>query len=254
MNRGWELVLLVGVSFSVGTLMWAMTIAVAARPRQGAVLPPPTWPRTRTPPGAHRALYCAAPILAAGVVFTTLYLDHTPAHLPAVELLVFGLPAAYTDARELRLPNQLTYGLTAVATITVLAMTSTGLAGNTAAALRALGCGAGYALLLLAIALFTPTGRPLKGDTGASSTTTATAVGLGDIKLAAGLGIVLGWSSLGALTTALLITATGHLLWLLGCTLTKRLRQRRSMTGTALGPWMILGALIGLTLAQHAAT
>jgi leader peptidase (prepilin peptidase)/N-methyltransferase len=253
MNREWELLLLVGISLSVGALMWAMTIAVSARPRQGAVLPPPAWPRTRTPPGTHRAFYSVAPILAAGVVFAALYLDHTPAHLPALELMVFGLPAAYTDARELRLPNQLTYGLAAVAAITVLALTSTGLPGNTGPALRALGCGTGYALLLLAIALFTPTGRPLKGDAGASSSTTATAVGLGDIKLAAGLGIVLGWSSLGALTTALLFTAGGHLLWLFGCTLTKRLRQRHSMSGTALGPWMILGALIGLTLAQHAA-
>lgn len=236
--------LLVAVSVSVmlAVLMWGMAIAVASYPRRGAVLPRPVWPWTATSPSARAAMWMSL-VFAATCVFVVVTMHWTPSHLPAVVLVIFGLPAAYTDARELRLPDKLTYPLAGTAIGTVAILSGLGLQGSI---VRALACGVGYAAVLLVIALGTPTGRPEPGAGGtASAPTAATALGLGDIKLAVGLGLVLGWSSLAALTAALAVTALGHLQWLIGCTMARRL-HRRGMNGSALGPWMVLGAILAL--------
>ncbi len=215
-------------------------------------LPPtyaPGWNSARRSP-ATRWGATAAVVLLAVPVFAVLAHGFTPTRVPALLLVVFGVPAAVTDARELRLPNELTYGLAGTAALTVGVLATLGVPGS---AVRALLCGLGYAAVLLAIAVCTPTGRTRGAEAGTAPAPAVTALGLGDIKLAAGLGIVAGWTSLPALTAALALGAVTHLLWSLGCTLARRTGHASGMSGTALGPWMVLGAVLALylTLASH---
>lgn len=185
-------------------------------------------------------------LLLAVPVLALLASGLTPTRLPALFMVVFGVPAAVTDARELRLPNGLTYGLSATAITTVGILTAVGVPGSLP---RALLCSFGYAAALLGIAIFTPTGRPRSTQAGSVAATSVTALGLGDIKLAAGLGVVLGWTSLPALTAAIALTAITHLLWVLCCAVARMIGHSSGMSGTALGPWMVLGAMVALYLA-----
>jgi len=230
-----------GVSVALTALMWVLARALARTPRTG-------WIGPRITPGP-----CRLPVfllLPAVPVFLLLVRGFTAAEIPALLLLVFGIPAAMTDARELRLPNELTYGLVVTATVAVGILTAFGVPGS---AVRALLCGVGYAGVLLAIAVFTPTGQPRGAEAGTAPAPAATALGLGDIKLAAGLGVVLGWTSLPALIAAIAVTAATHFLWIIGCAVARRAGQGSGMSGTALGPWMVLGAVVALYLAvpQH---
>jgi len=230
-----------GVSVALTALMWVLARTLACTPRTG-------WIGHRITPGP-----CQLPVfllLPAVPVFLLLVRGFTAAEIPALLLLVFGIPAAITDARELRLPNELTYGLVVTATVAVGILTAFGVPGSV---VRALLCGVGYAGALLAIAVFTPTGHPRGAEVGTAPLPVATALGLGDIKLAAGLGVVLGWTSLPALIAAVAVTAVTHFLWIIGCTVARRAGQGSGMSGTALGPWMVLGAMVALYLAvpQH---
>jgi prepilin signal peptidase PulO-like enzyme (type II secretory pathway) len=236
------------VSVALGGLMWAATIGVSNTPRRGAVLPRPAWPWTGSAKSSRRWLW-AFPALGAAGIFLVLTVGWSPSHVPAVLLVIFGLPAAYTDARELRLPNQLTYGLAATSAITVVILAAGGIPGS---AVRGLVCGAGYAAVLLAIALVSPVGAPVVGVAGTAPAPGAAALGLGDIKLAVGLGIVLGWTSLPALTAAMAVTALAHLLWVAGCSVGRKMGCSQGMRGTALGPWMVFGAAAALALALPA--
>jgi len=227
-------------SVALTALMWVLARTVARTPRTGWIGPPMA-------PGP-----CQLPVfmlLPAVPVFPLLDRGFTAALLPAL-LLVFGIPAAMIDARELRLPNELTYGLVVTATVAVGILTASGVPGSV---VRALLCGVGYAGALLAIAVFTPTGHPRGAEAGTAPAPAATALGLGDIKLAAGLGVVLGWTSLPALIAAVAVTAATHFLWIIGCAVARRAGQGSGMSGTALGPWMVLGAVVALYLAvpQH---
>ncbi len=229
------------VSVALTALMWVLARTLARTPRTG-------WIGPRMTPGP-----CQLPVfllLPAVPAFLLLARGFTAAEIPVLLLLIFGIPAAITDARELRLPNELTYGLAATATAAVGILTAFGVPGS---AVRALLCGVGYAGVLLAIAVFTPTGQPRGAEAGTAPAPAATALGLGDIKLAAGLGVVLGWTSLPALIAAIAVTAATHFLWIIGCTVARRAGQGSGMSGTALGPWMVLGAVVALYLAvpQH---
>jgi len=229
------------VSVALTALMWVLARTLARTPRTG-------WIGPRMTPGP-----CQLPVfllLPAVPAFLLLARGFTAAEIPVLLLLIFGIPAAMTDARELRLPNELTYGLAATATAAVGILTAFGVPGS---AVRALLCGVGYAGVLLAIAVFTPTGQPRGAEAGTAPAPAATALGLGDIKLAAGLGVVLGWTSLPALIAAIAVTAATHFLWIIGCTVARRAGQGSGMSGTALGPWMVLGAVVALYLAvpQH---
>jgi len=228
-------------SVALTALMWVLARTVARTPRTGWIGP------RMTPGPCQLAVFM---LLPAVPVFSLLDRGFTAALLPALLLLVFGIPAAMIDARELRLPNELTYGLVVTATVAVGILTASGVPGSV---VRALLCGVGYAGALLAIAVFTPTGHPRGAEVGTAPLPVATALGLGDIKLAAGLGVVLGWTSLPALIAAVAVTAITHFLWIIGCTVARRAGQGSGMSGTALGPWMVLGAVVALYLAvpQH---
>jgi len=224
-------------SVALTALMWVLARTLARTPRTG-------WIGHRITPGpCQLAVFLLLPAVPA---FLLLVRGFTAAEIPALLLLVFGIPAAITDARELRLPNELTYGLVVTATVAVGILTAFGVPGS---AVRAVLCSVGYAGVLLAIALFTPTGQPRCAEAGTAPAPPVTALGLGDIKLAAGLGVVLGWTSLPALIAAIAVTAATHFLWILGCTVARRAGQVSGMSGTALGPWMVLGAVAALYLA-----
>lgn len=223
----------------LGMGMWAVAAGLARTPRPGNRLPDP-----------HT--YVAPPAVAMLVVAALVHVSFTPPYLPLIMLVACGVPAAYTDARELRLPDPLTYGLAgaAVLLVTVLALT-----GTPGSVLGAVAGGAGYPLLLLAVAVLTPTRSttPAASTTGEGSTAVLTrpaALGLGDIKLAAGIGILVGWTSTPTIVTALLLTAVGHLVWVIGCSVARRVGLRTGMAGTALGPWMVAGAVAAIALAS----
>jgi leader peptidase (prepilin peptidase)/N-methyltransferase len=229
---------LAAASVGLTTLMWVIARILAGPPRPGWI-----GPRIMPRPWLRPVVL----LLPAVPVFLLVDRGFTPAEVPALLLLVFGVPASVTDARELRLPNELTYGLAGTAAVAVGLLTAFGVPGS---AVRAVLCGVGYAGVLLAIAVFAPTGRPLGAEAGTVSAPAATALGLGDIKLAAGLGIVVGWTSFTALTAALAFTAVTHVLWSLGCTVARKTGHTSGMSGTALGPWMVLGAMLALYLAS----
>lgn len=224
-------------SIVLGLAMWGITIAVQGAPRVGALLPAPAWPWAVH--GNSRAAAFIAVATATVAVFALIGDSWGPQQLPFLLLVVLGLPAAYTDARELRLPDELTYGLAASAAATVVILD---LVGDNGSAVRALTGGAGYALLLLAVAVLTPTGRPGRADSG-TATLAPAALGLGDIKFASGVGIVLGWASTNALLTGIAFTAIGHLAWTSGCVALRPTGVVRAMNGSALGPWILTAAL-----------
>lgn len=220
----------------VGVMMWTAAGQLARTPRPGNRLP-------------HPARNLVAGVLLAVTFGLTSVAAWEPRFIPLMLLVGFGVPAAYTDARELRLPDQLTYGLAAATAVAVLVLAVSGVPGSLAGAVAG---GLGYPLLLLAIAVLTPTRAtvpaPSSGPGSAASATRPTALGLGDVKLATGVGIAVGWASAPTVVTALLLTATGHLVWVIGCSTARRLGSRSGLSGTALGPWMVAGGVAAIAL------
>jgi leader peptidase (prepilin peptidase)/N-methyltransferase len=230
----------------VVVVAYMLAALIAETPRPWSPLPAPPLPAA-----LHRWLASTRRQVGVGVLVVAItvgvVLVWAPGFLPVVLLLCLGVPAAYTDARELRLPDELTYALAATTIVAVVALQAAGVGDG---AVRAVLSGAGYALALLLFAVFAPTGKSLPAESGSVRTATPTALGLGDIKLAVGLGVVLGWSSVAAVTGAVFLTAAGQLLWLIGVTLARRGGHSRGMTATALGPWMVLGAVVVLGLSH----
>jgi len=234
---------MVGLAAVVVAAGYLLAALVADTPRTGSPLPAPPLPQTLrrrlTGPRRHAAagVVAVTVLVVAGVVWE-------PVSVPAVLLLGLGVPAAYTDARELRLPDELTYTLAAT---TIGAVIGLQLTGSGDGAVRAVLSGAGYGLALLLFALIAPTATTVSAEAG-SVRTASPALGLGDIKLAVGLGVGMGWTSVAAVTGAVFLTAAGHLLWLIGCSTAHRLGYSRGMSATALGPWMVFGAVTALAL------
>jgi leader peptidase (prepilin peptidase)/N-methyltransferase len=150
----------------------------------------------------------------------------TPAYLV---LAVVGAALGVIDARTHRLPNALVYPLTwATATLLTLAALGTGdWAALGRAALGALAFFAVYQLLYHV--------APRGG------------LGYGDVKLALSLGAVLTWHSW---STLLVGVFAAHLL--AGVVAIVLLLGRRAgwKTAIAFGPYMLLGAVVGLTWAR----
>lgn len=237
----------VGLAAVVAAAGYLLAGLVADTPRTGSPLPAPPLPETLrrrlTGPGRHAAAGVVAVmvLVGAGVVWE-------PVGVPAVLLLGLGVPAAYTDTRELRLPDELTYTLAAT---TIGAVIGLQLTGSGDGAVRAVLSGAGYGLALLLFALLAPTATTVSAEAGSISTAASPALGLGDIKLAVGLGVGMGWTSVTTVTGAVFLTAAGHLLWLIACSTAHRLGYPRGMSATALGPWMVFGAVTALALSLH---
>ncbi len=233
----------VGLAAVVVAAGYLLAALVADTPRAGSPLPAPPLPET-----LRRRLMGPRRHAAAGVVAVTVLVGAgvvwEPVGVPAVLLLGLGVPAAYTDARELRLPDELTYTLAAT---TIGAVVGLQLTGSGDGAVRAVLSGAGYGLALLLFALIAPTATTVSAEAG-SVRTASPALGLGDIKLAVGLGVGMGWTSVTAVTGAVFLTAAGHLLWLIACSTAHRLGYSRGMSATALGPWMVFGAAAALAL------
>lgn len=150
----------------------------------------------------------------------------TPAYLV---LAVAGAALGVIDAHTHRLPNALVFPLTwATAALLALAALGTGDWGSLGrAALGGLAFFAVYQVLYLV--------APRGG------------IGYGDVKLALSLGAVLAWHSW---TTLLVGVFAAHLL--AGVVAIVLLLGRRAgwKTGIAFGPYMLLGAMIGLTWAR----
>lgn len=150
----------------------------------------------------------------------------TPAYLV---LAVAGAALGVIDAHTHRLPNALVFPLTwTTAVLLALAALGTGDWGSLGrAALGGLAFFAVYQVLYLV--------APRGG------------IGYGDVKLALSLGAVLAWHSW---TTLLVGVFAAHLL--AGVVAIVLLLGRRAgwKTGIAFGPYMLLGAMIGLTWAR----
>lgn len=140
-------------------------------------------------------------------------------------LPVLGALAAI-DLDVHRLPNVLTYPLVPLALLVALVCSAT--TGSWFALLRAALGGLVLFVAYAALMLISP---------GAAG------LGLGDVKMAAGLGVLLGWfgwsAVLGATLTAFILGG----LWALVLLVTRRATRH---TYLAFGPFMILGAVLQL--------
>lgn len=149
--------------------------------------------------------------------------------LPAFWL--FGwtlLVVAVIDWDTYRIPNRLTYPLTP--TLLALLAVAALLSGTPGAGLRALAAGVvGFAVLLV-LALINPRG-----------------MGMGDVKLAAFIGVGLGYLGWGHLWLGLFAGFLGGGV-IAGLLLALRLKTRKDHI--PFGPWLALGAFVALLLGQ----
>ncbi|WP_369391234.1 prepilin peptidase [Streptomyces sp. CG1] len=201
-------------------------------------------PPTATPPGVPSTPPAAsstpprvpsAPLLALATALTCVALTVATGARP--ELVVWlllapvGVLLAVIDFRVQRLPDPLTLPL-AVAALALLGFAALlpGHAGHWLTALYgALALGAGYFVLFL----INPSG-----------------MGFGDVKLAVGMGAVLGWYGW---ATVLLGTFAGFLLGAVYGGALVVVRRAGRKTAIAFGPFLIAGAFLGLLAGAYAA-
>ncbi|WP_411149711.1 prepilin peptidase [Streptomyces sp. A30] len=184
---------------------------------------------------AHGTYGPRAPVLALTTALLCAALAAATGTRPelAVWLLLapVGVLLAVVDFRVKRLPDVLTLPLAGVALVLLglVALVPEHAGDWPSAALGALALGAGYFVLWL----INPGG-----------------MGFGDVKLALGIGVVLGWYGWG---TVLLGTFAGFLLGALygGALVVARRAGRR--TTIPFGPFLIAGAYLGLLIGAYAA-
>jgi leader peptidase (prepilin peptidase)/N-methyltransferase len=139
-------------------------------------------------------------------------------------LAVAGVALAVIDYRDFVLPNRLVYSTFAAGLFSFLVASL--IAGDLSELLRALLASLISFLGFALIARLAPRG-----------------LGLGDVKLAAVLGLYLGWFGWGALVTGWLFAFFSASVF----GLIQILRRRAKIqTAIAFGPWMLLGSSIGL--------
>ncbi|WP_295012777.1 A24 family peptidase [uncultured Microbacterium sp.] len=139
-------------------------------------------------------------------------------------LLAVGARLIVVDVQTHRLPDRIVLPTLAGAILLVLAETAAGEG-------RARADGALWGMLLLTgfYAMLRAIGRDGMGG--------------GDVKLAAVIGLVLGWHGGAALLiggAAAFVLGAGHALWMIA------LRRADGSTHLAFGPWMILGGVLGM--------
>ncbi|MDG5806705.1 A24 family peptidase [Streptomyces ossamyceticus] len=168
------------------------------------------------------ALVCATLALATGV---------RPELAVWLLLTPLGVLLVLIDLKVQRLPDPLTLPLAALALLLLggAALTPEHAGEWRTAAFGALTLGGAYFLLFLI--------RPL-------------ALGFGDVKLAVGLGAVLGWYGWGALYVGTFAGALVGSVWTVVQAVRGRAARRQLV---ALGPFMISGAYLGLLLEAYAA-
>lgn len=178
-------------------------------------------------------------LLAAGAAGLALRYGRVAPVAVAVLLAVAIAVACIVDLRYLRLPDVLTLGSAAGAAVAVAVVTPTmGLPGGavrtalTAAAIGAVAF-AGF-LLVVSVAFQLVTRR--------------SGMGLGDVKLALPLGLVLGWfggSGFDAVAMVIWAAMAGNLLGIVGGLVVTRLRPGREFP---FGPFLALGWLVVLVV------
>lgn len=173
--------------------------------------------------------------LVTGVALTsggTWLVVGTQPHLAAALVLaVLGVPLAVTDLAHHRLPNRL-LATAGTGTVVLLALAAV-IEGDGTGFARALlgGCvlGAGF----LGLALLRPTG-----------------LGMGDVKLAAVLGLWLGWLSWPSVLLGVLAAFVGGGLISLLLLLLGRVRPDSHLP---FGPWLLLGAAVATVVHECSA-
>lgn len=142
-------------------------------------------------------------------------------------LLAVGIRLLIIDARTHRLPNRIV--LPTLAAVLLLAVVDAVVTASSAALVRGL-----WGLLILG------------GFYAILRVVSRAGMGGGDVKLAALIGVVLGWHGwtpliLGAVSAFVLAA-----LYALGL---MALRRANGSTRIAFGPWMIIGAVLGVAIA-----
>jgi leader peptidase (prepilin peptidase)/N-methyltransferase len=140
-------------------------------------------------------------------------------------LAAFGLAAVLVDATIQRLPYVLTWPC--LAGVTALCCGQGAASGSSSTAVRAILAGAAAAVLFLVLAFAVDTG-------------------LGDVVLAASLGVVLGYDSAAAAVTGI---AAGFCLAGMHAVIALATRRTQLSTHLALGPPLLFGAFLALALA-----
>lgn len=203
----------------------------AALPRVVAQIPDREPPPGEPPRMPYREL-AAAPGLwlwlaaATGAVWALLAWSVGPApELPAyLAVAALGVAAAYVDLREHRLPDRLTYPAFAVGAL-VLAMAAA-VSGSWEAFGRSVLGAAAFIAFLFVLALIRPAD-----------------LGLGDVKLAGSLGLVLGWLSWGHVVAGIFLGFLLGGLFSAGLLAARRAARR---TAIPLGPFLLAGALVAV--------
>lgn len=206
----------------LGLALTPIPLAVGRRLQRGTSVIP-------VAPAGLRVLVVAAVMALAGaaVVSATSGVSSIPAAVAAV----VAASAAAVDLAELRLPNVLTYVLIAGGAVVVVVGAFTGQLAHPWLTLLA---GAGYGLVMLVLALVGPRGG----------------YGLGDVKLAAGLGI---WVGLDYPTAAAGALLYGQLLILATLLVAYGASRRRPVAGAGpveapLGPAILAGSALAVLL------
>ncbi|WP_410593622.1 prepilin peptidase [Amycolatopsis sp. lyj-23] len=181
---------------------------------------------TIAPPASNATRLTAAILTALAFGALAWRFGHLFDLLPYSVLAAIGVALGVIDILEQRLPSVLVYS--GVALVGVLFATSAILHSRGPDFLRALVGMAVIAVFYLALALISRGG-----------------LGAGDVKLGGLLGLALGWLGWSALVTATILGwFVAALVWLL----LRAARRRRRGSLVPMGPYLLLGALLTITV------
>ncbi|CCH78037.1 membrane hypothetical protein [Nostocoides japonicum T1-X7] len=174
----------------------------------------------------HEWVLVALPLAAA------LLVDGLSEHWPVVVAVAYAVPLvpltalAAVDRDVHRLPDRLTLPLAGLAVLVVAVASAA--TGDWSAAVRAVLSGTALAGILLVLLLASP------GSGG---------LGLGDVKLSFGLGVLLGWFGWVVLFGGVCLAFLAASVWATALVVTRRATRR---TAIAFGPFLALGTWLAL--------